>query len=109
MSVKTFTRRDGRIVTVDRSSGKRIVTVQTVFQSGELSIPTHRAVEPPPCVHLGEPTGGIMLIECDTCRGRVRRKMPVNICAALGTCLPGVRGEHDGAAGCSGCTSYSAG
>jgi hypothetical protein len=55
------------------------------------------------CVHLGEPTGAVELILCQTCRGNVRQKFPVSACEVFGTCLPTM--AHENASGVKGCGS----
>lgn len=40
------------------------------------------------CVHRGEVTGAIALVDCATCGGSVRKKLDVHACAIFGECLP---------------------
>jgi hypothetical protein len=47
-----------------------------------------RAETVPRCRHLGDETGDIYLLKCETCKGNVRKKHPVHICAIWETCLP---------------------
>lgn len=44
--------------------------------------------KPPVCVHLGAATGDVELVQCRTCRGNVRQKLPLTACAVHGICLP---------------------
>lgn len=59
-----------------------------------------------PCVHLGDETD-VILIRCQTCRGRVRQKFPVHECEVHGRCLPTYRGEKQEIRQCSGCEDYA--
>lgn len=56
------------------------------------------------CRHLG-PELRIELIQCQTCRGRVRQKFPVHACEVFGECLPTFTGETE-IAKCRGCPRY---
>jgi hypothetical protein len=47
------------------------------------------------CRHLGEATGGVERIKCETCNGNVRLKFPIHACAVHKICLPTCTGETE--------------
>ncbi len=55
------------------------------------------------CLHLGEETGAVELIRCETCNGNVRLKFPVHACAVNGLCLPTFAGNGESKLGCRQC------
>lgn len=70
--------------------------------------PRTKPTPQPPCLHRGEQTR-VELVECKTCRGRVRVKHPVHQCDIYHECLPTYRGEPiEGLAKCANCENYQA-
>ena len=47
------------------------------------------------CQHLHDPTGENEPIKCQSCRGNVKIKFPLHVCALHTICLPTYVGEHE--------------
>lgn len=54
------------------------------------------------CKHLGDKSGQ-QLIRCPSCRGNVRQKFDVHLCAVWGECLPHYAGKDSISHACIGC------
>jgi hypothetical protein len=69
--------------------------------------PPIRECDGGPCRHLGDGTGDVALIECTSCKGRVRIKYPLHVCAAFDECLPTLSGTAEGYHACRGCAEFA--
>lgn len=73
-----------------------------VADSWRLAIGYRR--KPTDCPHLAEATNAVALVGCQSCKGRVRLKLPIHACGLFGECVPSAGLKNDsGVRGCKGC------